>query len=829
MKAVIMAGGEGSRLRPLTGLRPKPMVPIFNQPVMEHILGLVKHHGITDVVVTLQFMPQVIQDYFGAGEEWGMNIAYALEETPLGTAGSVKNAAEHLDDTFIVISGDALTDINLSEVIRFHREREAMVTLALKSVPDPLEYGVVITGEDGRIERFLEKPSWGQVFSDTINTGIYVVEPKALDFIPEGLQYDFSSELFPALMSKGFGLFGLPVEGYWCDIGSLQTYVQAHRDVMDGQAMVYIPGVRTVNEVWIGEGAEIDPDAVVGHKVVVGNNAKIRAGAEVGEYTIIGDNCIIGHDTKVIHSIIWDDSFVGAGSDVRGSVICRKVDVRKRARIEMGTAIGDESMIGHDAFIGTDVQVYPYKRVEPAAVVNSSIIWESRAVRTLFGNDGVTGLVGVDITPEIALLLAQAYGTNLPSGSHVIVSRDSSRAARMVKRAMVAGMNSSGINTRDLRVASSAINRFTTRATRCVGGVHVASAGDAQTLSIHFYDKDGLDLPLPAEKKVERLFFRREFRRAFLDEIGEIIYPPRALEYYAAGMLETLDAVGSGSGRLKVLADLGQGVASVVFPQVIAATDTEIVTFNPMPEAERTVGARVAREAQIMRMQQVMETFQADLGIVFDRAGECFDIVTPRGRALDYDTALHLMVSLWCRTDDSGEAVAVPISASRVVERIAGNRSVLRSGRSNRALAAVAQSDGVGFAGSQWGGYVFPSFLPAVDGVMAAGTLLRMLSTLGEDLDDIADALPDFYLRAHSVFCPSDKKGAVMRVMAEAASGGSAEMSEGIRISVDDGWVLVLPHASEPVVEVFSEGANDAAADEIVERYIDLVQETVAS
>ncbi|HSK48047.1 MAG TPA: nucleotidyltransferase family protein, partial [Coriobacteriia bacterium] len=202
MKAVIMAGGEGTRLRPLTSLRPKPMVPIVNQPVMEHILGLVKHHGITEVVATLAFMPQVIRDYFGDGEEWGTSIEYAIEETPLGTAGSVKNAQKLLagDEPFLVISGDALTDIDLAEVIEFHKRMGGAVTIALKRVDDPLEFGVVITAEDGRIERFLEKPTWGQVFSDQINTGIYVMEPWVLDEIPEGQPYDFSAELFPKLM-----------------------------------------------------------------------------------------------------------------------------------------------------------------------------------------------------------------------------------------------------------------------------------------------------------------------------------------------------------------------------------------------------------------------------------------------------------------------------------------------------------------------------------------------------------------------------------------------------------------------------------------------------
>ncbi|MBN2404337.1 MAG: nucleotidyltransferase family protein, partial [Coriobacteriia bacterium] len=256
-----MAGGEGSRLRPVTSLRPKPMVPIVNQPVMEHILGLVKHHGMTDAVATLAFMPQVIEDYFGDGEEWGMNLSYALEETPLGTAGSVKNAQSLIgDDTFVVISGDALTDIDLTEVIRFHKEKGGPVTIALKSVADPLEFGVVITDDDGKIERFLEKPSWGQVFSDTINTGIYVIEPEVFEHIPDDKPYDFSSELFPDLMAKGYDLYACAVDGYWCDVGSLESYMQVHRDILDGKAMIYVPGVEARQGLWIAEGAQVDPE-----------------------------------------------------------------------------------------------------------------------------------------------------------------------------------------------------------------------------------------------------------------------------------------------------------------------------------------------------------------------------------------------------------------------------------------------------------------------------------------------------------------------------------------------------------------------------------------
>ena len=506
MKAVIMAGGEGTRLRPITSLRPKPMVPIVNQPVMEHIIGLVKHHGIEEIVATLAFMPRTIQDYFGAGEEWGVEIGYAVEESPLGTAGSVKNA-QHLLDTeepFLVISGDAITDIDLTEVIRFHKERGGAVTIALKRVPDPLDFGVVITAEDGLVERFLEKPSWGQVFSDTINTGIYVVEPWVLDYVPVGESYDFSADLFPRLMEEGHKLFGIAADGYWCDVGSRESYMQVHRDILDGLVKVFIPGIHAREGLWVAESARIDETATLGNSIVVGENVRIRSGAIIGDYTVIDDNCVIGADARVTHSILWSDTFVGKQSTISGAVLCRHVDVRARAGIELGAVIGDESVIGAGAHVGSDVQIFPYKRIESSATVNSSVIWESTGSRSLFGDAGVQGLVGVDITPELALKVAEAYGTLLAKGGHVVISRDTTRPARMLKRAMIAGLNAAGIDVRDLRVASPALTRFTTQKTRCVGGVHLSgSTRDPQSLEIRFLDKNGLDIAPWEQKKIE--------------------------------------------------------------------------------------------------------------------------------------------------------------------------------------------------------------------------------------------------------------------------------------------------------------------------------------
>ncbi|MDQ3575736.1 MAG: NDP-sugar synthase, partial [Actinomycetota bacterium] len=319
MKAVIMAGGAGTRLRPLTSNTPKPMLPVANRPMMEHILRLLKKHGFEDIVVTLAVTPQAVTNYFGDGSEFGVNIAYATEETPMGTAGSVLNARDKLDERFLVISGDVLTSTDLSKVVSFHDEKEAMVTIGLKAMDNPLEFGIVITRDDGSIERFLEKPSWGEVFSDAVNTGVYVLEPEIFDFIGEG-EVDFSGDVFPALLEAKKPLYGYEMEGYWQDVGTLEAYTGAHQDVLDGTVEVEIPGFRMENGVWLGEGAEVHPDAEVTGPAVIGDYCQVEAGAELSEYTVLGTNVRVGPEVTIERSVVHDNVYLASSVNLRGTV-----------------------------------------------------------------------------------------------------------------------------------------------------------------------------------------------------------------------------------------------------------------------------------------------------------------------------------------------------------------------------------------------------------------------------------------------------------------------------------------------------------------------------
>ena len=255
---------------------------------MEHIVELLARHGFEDVIVTVAFLPQAIRSYFGGGESLGVDISYSVEESPLGTAGSVRLAAGRLDDTFLVISGDALCDVDLTKLVEFHREKKSSVTIGLKSVENPLEFGIVVTDDDGKIERFLEKPSWGQVFSDTINTGIYVLEPEVLRHIPTDRPFDFSKELFPLLLEMGRPMYGYVMDGYWQDIGNLDQYRQANFDALDERVQLNIAGIRIRGNVWVGEGVDLhDLDAIEG-PAFLGNYCRIAPEASVGPYSVLG-------------------------------------------------------------------------------------------------------------------------------------------------------------------------------------------------------------------------------------------------------------------------------------------------------------------------------------------------------------------------------------------------------------------------------------------------------------------------------------------------------------------------------------------------------------
>ncbi|HLN16988.1 MAG TPA: sugar phosphate nucleotidyltransferase [Acidimicrobiales bacterium] len=820
MKAVIMAGGEGTRLRPLTSNQPKPMLPMANRPMMEHVVRLLRQHGFDDIVVTVAFMANTIRTYFGDGAELGVRMVYATEETPLGTAGSVLNAREELDERFVVISGDVLTDIDLSALVAFHDAKSSLVTLALAAVENPLEFGIVITREDGSVERFLEKPGWGQVFSDTINTGIYVFEPAIFDYIAEGRPVDFSSEVFPAVLDDGRPIFGFVADGYWEDVGTTEAYLQAHRDILDDRVRVEIDGFPLRPGVWLGRGSEVDPTAVVDGPAIIGPNCSVGAGVTLGEYSTLGANVRVAEHARVSRSVISDNGYLGSGCRVEGAVIGRSCDLRARVACEPGSVLGEGCLVGAGAEIRSDVKIYPFKTVEAGAVVNSSIVWESRGSRLLFGRDGVRGIANVDISPELAVRLAAAWASTLDKGSTITASRDTSRAARVLKRAVMVGCNAAGVNVDDLEVATVPVTRHDVRDSTSQGGVTVRLAhDDPQSVIIKFMDREGLDLDEVAQRKIERLYHREESRRVLAGEIGDIDFPGRAVERYVADLVSaTPDLAEISRGGLKMVLDVSYGSASFVLPHLLAKLEADVLVVNPYAHTPGMIS--VDPEASAAHVANLVRASGAQLGAVIDASGERLRIVDDEGTVLSDDQALLVLLRLVV-DHESHARVALPVSVSNAAEAICAEAGaeIISTKLSSAHLMEVAASGGVSFAASQSGAFIFPRFLPAFDAAATLTQLVSLLAGTGQSLSKLVRATPPVHIAHEAVATPWEQKGLVMRTLVEQLAGRDLVLVDGVKVKEDDGWCLVLPDPEEPVTHVWAEGPSAALATARVQQY----------
>ncbi len=340
MKAMILAAGVGSRLDPLTRNVPKPLVPILNRPVMEYLIHLLKQHGFDEIMINTHYLGAQIEAYFGDGSKWGVTIHWAREDKLWGDAGSVKRAQSFFkDETFLVIGGDDLTDMDLTRFLHTHREKKALSSIALSMVDDPSEYGIVLMNEDGRITRFLEKPKGEVIFSNTANTGVYLFEPKVFDLIPFNTFYLFGKQVFPLLLEHHLPLYGHLTAAYWKDVGNLDVYQQTHKDVLKGLVNADLPFKEQTSGIWVGENVLIDPTAEIEAPVAVGDNVTIKAGARVLANTVLGNGCIVGENATVADSILWEGAEVMAGTHIERCVVGQDCHVQTNAAIFDGIIV----------------------------------------------------------------------------------------------------------------------------------------------------------------------------------------------------------------------------------------------------------------------------------------------------------------------------------------------------------------------------------------------------------------------------------------------------------------------------------------------------------
>jgi mannose-1-phosphate guanylyltransferase / phosphomannomutase len=830
MKAVVMAGGEGTRLRPLTSNQPKPMVPIVGKPCMEHIVELLKAHGFEDVIVTLAFMPQAIRGYFGDGEAYGLSIGYSVEESPAGTAGSVKLAEEALDEPFLVISGDALCDIDLGALVRFHREREALVTIGLKSVPNPLEFGIVVTDEDGRIERFLEKPSWGQVFTDTINTGIYVLEPEVLRHVPDDRPYDFSKELFPLLLEMGRPLYGYVADGYWQDIGNLDQYRQANFDALDERVRLNVPGIRLRGNVWVGEGVDVDDVGAVAGPAFVGNYCRIAPSATVGPYSVLMPSVSLGDHGRTARSVVDSSTAIGRSALVEGAIVGKSCDLRPHARLHEGVAVGDNCTIGEESVVMPGVRIYPFKEVESGSLVDRNLIWESRLSSRLIGVDGISGRINVDLTPETALRVGIALGTALERGERIVTSRAASDSCRLIRRALLAGLNSTGVHAGDLQIMPAAVNRHLLKNEAFEAGIHVQpSPSDPEVVQVRIFEPPGTPASPELVKEIEKHYARQEFRRASWEEVGQITFPARASETYVQDLLAAVDVAPIRERGFRIVVDYAFSAATLVLPQILGALDVEAVSSHGYVSERRQAPEAASLAESLEQTKRLVEAVGADLGAVLDPAAERIFLVDDLGRDVPVEQELLLFLRLLASDGKRGR-LAFPTTVTNLVDELVEGTEleVVRTPHSLSALTRAAAGNGVIFAGSAAGGFVFPEFVPAYDGMASLCKLLELLAPVGRPLSEIVGELPVSAVIHREVRCPWARKGTVMRIVTERVKGRNVDVSDGIKVFEERGWAQVLPDPDEPLVHVYAEGRTKADGEALEAEFLGLVEEVVA-
>lgn len=818
MKAVILAGGLGTRLHPLTVNVPKPMAPVANRPLMEYTVELLAKHGIKDITALLFHKPHIIKNHFKEGKEFGVKMSYIEAAQDLGTAGAVKLAAEKFSEPFIVISADLVTDFDLKKALAFHKSKEAAATVLLTRANNPVQYGIVIVNKDGRIKNFLEKPSWSEVFSDTINTGIYIIDPKVLDQIPEGSYFDFSHDLFPKLLAHKEKLFGLVMGGLWKDIGSIDEYTRVHAEILRDIDPIIDPTAKASTN------ARIEGFGMVGENTVVADDAVLID-------TVIGKNCQIGRGTRIRESIIWDNAQIGADVKIERAVIGLGSQVGDRVIINDGAIVSDNVRIGSDATLRPLVKIWPSKIIEEGSVVSRTMVLRERYPKTIFSPFGVTGIVNVELTPEFAASLGVAYGNFLKKGAYITASRDAHKASRMIYRAFISGVLSAGVNIFNLENVPIPVTRYDLKSSRSIGGFHVRkSPFDQEVLDIKFFDEDGTDLTSTKEKKIERLFFGDEYSKVGVKDVGELTFPfHRVAEQYREGILSNLDVPKIKSKKTRIVIDYAFGAASQVLPNILGELNCDVVALNANVDEDKITKSKEVFDQSLVRMSQIVKSVDADLGIMFDAGAEKLFLCDEKGQIYQGDKALDVVTSLVLMNKPKS-TIAVSVNSSSAILKIAKKygSKVLMTKTTFRDMMETSSKPNVVFVGERLGGFIFPEFQSSFDAMFATCKIIELITSAGVPLSKIAQEVPQSQVFRKEISCLPELKGKVLRTLVENLKEENIDLTDGVKVNFGDSWVLVLPHPMRPVIHIYAEAESEKQAKKLLMEYTEMIDDILS-
>lgn len=802
-----MAGGFGTRLRPLTCNIPKPMTPLLNKPIIEHIINLLKLHKIDDLILILYHQSDIIKSYFKDGSGFGVKINYVKPDADYGTAGAVYRAKDLINDRFLIISGDVVTDFDLNKAAQYHIRKKSFATIILTHSKNPLQFGIVLTNKDGAITTFYEKPAWSEVFSDTINTGIYVFEKEVLDIIPKaganGKQdVDFSKDVFPYILRNNFPLYGFVESGYWRDVGGLEDYISTNLEALKGK--IKFDTVKDKDGNLISKTAKISKSALITNSV-------------------IGKGCVIGENVKVERSVLWDNVTIEDSGSVTHSVICSNVKIRSNSRLGENVFIGDNVKIGNRVTIKPDVKIWPQKIIDGDSIVMKNVVWEDRWKDSLFTDSRITGLSNIEITPEFAAKLGTIFGVSIGSGARVDISRDTDNVSRMIKGAIISGLMSSGSNVIDLQTIPIPILRQELGAGKGAGGIFVRkSPFDASKCDIIFFDSTGKDLSSAKTKTLERLFFAESHRPTPFHEIGTITYPERTYESYKEHFISNINKEAVNSGRFKIAINFSHGITSSIFPLILGDFNIELVSLDTHLDPSRQTRSPEEFQNALKQLSYVVTSLKYDAGFLIDAGGEKIFTVDNTGKIISHDRFLSIVISLFLSLYPETKKIAVPIQATGEIDITAAARGteIIRVKDSHYAMMNATEIPGVELVGGTKGGIIFPAFSHATDGMFSMMKVLEMLALANKKLGEVDKQTPVLYMAKKNLFCTKEQKGIIMRKLVEESEGKKRQLIDGIKIFFGEHeWVLCIPDSEREIFHINAEAKTKKTAEKLVKLY----------
>lgn len=757
MKAVILAGGEGSRLRPLTCNLPKPMARVCGKPLLEYILDLLNRNNIDECVITLKYLPQIVKEYFYNGKYQNLKLRFTEETEPLGTAGAVKLAAEIFKEPFIVMSGDGLCDYELDKIIEYHKACSADATIVAAQVEDPREYGLLHMEADGRVLGFIEKPGWSQAVTNWANTGIYILEPQCLTLIPDNEKFDFAKDLFPKMLNKGMKINGYRAEGYWCDVGDIKAYSKCQKDMLEGKVHCKLPpetaqGIYAKDKLPHGNYQIVPP-------VYIGNNVEISDGAIIGPSTVVDDGCFIGANSRVYGSILLENVYLAAETHITDSVLCSGAAVKSGASLFEGSVIGTQSTVGRNATINAGVFIWPGKQIENETVVSKNLKY-GNTQHGLFDEDEIGGENGIDLTVEMCARLGAALASS-DGFKKVGVACNGGKGSEALAMAFMSGLLSVGANAWNFGECFEAELSYFTAFCGLKAGVFIRGG---ETLSISISGAGGVPLGRNSEREIEKRYSKGDFARSEYTESHDIsdmgsvraMYQQALLKQAPSGLYGTASAVICDDEKIQLF-------LSDCLKRLECKPSDETI-FNISPSG-KTVTA-------IIKFLQPIQ----------------------------YEMLLALCVNEELR---QGRDVSVPFDAPFILDGLNKNGN----GKLIRCLRGGADN-------GNYDSHLNLQRCPwMTDGLFMTVKILSVMKERNMTLQELIAELPIFAV-AHNTLDLSVKPSELSNIL-KSQNKKFAFEKEGIRMNRDKGCLLLVPSKSGKKLYITAEAANMETAEEL--------------